>query len=118
MFIPDLLVYILGLGYVLIGAGLGTGLGWYSADLLRLERRRAWLDGATGAGAIATLYVLIALVSRGARVANDDTLGWRGVLLDHLALWAFGLVCLSVVSRYLLVARAPSSRRSRITPGA
>ena len=111
MFFPPLLGTILSIIYVIIGAGIGAALGWYSADLLRLNGRRPWLDAAMGAAAILVLYSLIASMASGARIVNDDTLGWRGSLLDHLLVWAFGLICLAVVSRQLLVMRIRRHRR-------
>ena len=114
MFVPASFALILALIYVLGGALLGAVLGRFSADLLRLARRRAWLDAASGAAAILVLYMLVVALAPGVTIVDDRTLGWRGVLLDHLVVWALGLVCVAVVGRQLWVARA--GRRAREVP--
>ncbi len=115
MFLPASLYLILTLLWILVAALAGAGLGWYSADLLRLERRRAWLDALTGAAAILLLFALVgAVASHGTTtVLNGHTLGRRGILLNHLIAWAIGFVSLSVVGRQLVVVRYRQSPAER-----
>jgi hypothetical protein len=112
MFLPAWLATVFAVLWVLGGALFGVSVGWYSADLMHLDRRRAWLDAAMGASAVVALYLLAGgLASLGTlQVVNDHTLGWRGLLLDHLFVWGLGMICVAVVGRQLLVVR---SRRRR-----
>lgn len=60
-----------------------------------------------GATAHVILFALMAAVTHDVTIVevNNHTLSWRGVLLDHLYLWALGLVCIAVVGRQLVMAR-------------
>jgi hypothetical protein len=106
MFVPASFALVFAVMWVLGGALLGVPLGWVSARLIGLSRSRAWPDAAMGAAtAILAMSALIAAVGRGTRVVDGRTPGWRGILRDHLALWAIGLVWLAVPGRQLVVAR-------------
>ena len=105
MFLPAPFALALGLLWVACGALLGAAIGSVSARLLRLRRPRPRVDAAMGATAILAMYALMAAVASGAQIVDDQTLGWRGILFDHLVLWATGLVSLAVVGRQLVLAR-------------
>jgi len=107
MFMPPLLADLILAAWIVGGALLGASLGWYSADLLNLDRRRAWLDALTGVSAVVALGVVLVAVSSLDTVVQVDgvTLGWRRVLLDHPFVWGVGMVCVAVVGRQLLVVR-------------
>ena len=106
MFFPAFLGPILVLGSLLGGALVGALLGWLTARILRLPRRNSWADAAIGATAHVVLFALVAAATHDVTIVevNNHTLGWRGILLDHLYLWALGLVCIAVVARHFVVA--------------
>jgi hypothetical protein len=106
MFLPASFATVFLVIWVVGGALLGASLGWYSADLLHLHQRRAWLDAAMGASAVLLLFLLVGATAQGGvAIINGQTLGWRGLLLDHLFVWGLGLICIAVIGRQLLVAR-------------
>lgn len=111
MFLPASFALVLAVMWVAGGALLGVALGWVSARLFGLRPSRAGLDAAIGGAAILTMYALMAGLAGGARIADDHTLGWRGILFDHLVLWGTGLVCLAVVGRHFVIVRI--ARRSQ-----
>jgi hypothetical protein len=112
MFIPPLLADLILAAWIVGGALLGASFGWYSADLLNLDRRRAWIDALTGVLAVVALALLLVAVSSLGTVVQVDgvTLGWRRVLLDYPFAWGFGMIVVAVVGRQLLVLR---NRRRR-----
>jgi hypothetical protein len=118
MVTPPLLGDVFLLIWLLGGAALGASLGWYSADLLHLDRRPAWLDAAMGVSGILILFLLVAAVTQGGiEVVDDRTLGWRGLLLDHLIVWGLGTIVVTVVGRQLLVTRRRRARRPNARDG-
>jgi NhaP-type Na+/H+ or K+/H+ antiporter len=107
MFLPGSFLTAILLSWFVGGALLGALLGYFSARLMRLGRRRPWLDAATGAAAVLLLFGLIVVVTRGTTtVINGRTLGRRGIVLDHLIVSGLGTICIAVVGRQLLAARA------------
>jgi hypothetical protein len=100
------------------GAIVGASLGWYSADLLNLDRRRAWFDALTGVSAVVALALLLLAVSSLGTIEQVDgvTIGWRGVLLDHPFGWGIGMIIVAVVGRQLLVVRSRRRRGNGSSP--
>lgn len=118
MFIPPLLGDLILAAWILGGAVLGASLGWYSADLMNLQRRRAWLDALAGVSAVVALALLLIAVSSLGTVVQVDgvTLGWRAVLLDHPFAWGLGMIVVAVVGRQLLVLRIRRRRGDGSSP--
>ena len=120
MFMPSWLAAVILVLWVLGAAILGASLGWYSADLLHMKARRAWLDALTGVAAVAAQMLLLFAVSSLGTVVQVDgvTLGWRSVLLDHPYAWALGMIFVAVVGRQLLVVRLRRRRERGSSPAA
>ena len=107
MFFPQWFGIVFLLVYAIGGALLGALIGWISSSLLRWDGTSRWRDAAMGVSAIFMLCILLAAsVARGTTTSiNGHTLGMRGLVLDHLVLWALGLICLAVLGRQLLGAQ-------------
>jgi hypothetical protein len=103
--------------YLVGGAVLGVLIGWVSSSMLRLHPRSSWRDAAAGATAILVLFTLIAAATARdtTTIVNDQTLGTRGLLLNHVVVWAVGLIGLAVLGRQLVVAHR--TRRVRDNAG-
>jgi len=120
MFMPSWFAVVILVLWILGAAILGASLGWYSADLLHLKRRRAWLDALTGVSSVVALTLLLMAVSSLGTVVQVDgvTLGWRAVLLDHPYAWGLGMIFVAVVGRQLLVVRIRRRREGGSSPSA
>jgi NhaP-type Na+/H+ or K+/H+ antiporter len=117
MFLPGSFLTAILLFWFVGGALLGAVLGYFSARLMRLDRRRPWLDAATGAAVVLLLFALIVVVTRGTTtVINGRTLGRRGIVLDHLIAWGLSTVCIAVVGRQLLAVRVGRRVRNGSLP--
>jgi len=117
MFLPlSILIAILVL-WVAGGALLGALLGHVSAGLLRLDRRRPWLDALAGSVGALLLIGLIGAIARGTTTQiGDHTLGRRGIVLDHVVLWGVSMISLAVLARQLfsVLARRRAGLRAAI----
>jgi hypothetical protein len=106
MFLPGSFLTAILVFWLVGGALLGALLGYFSARLMRLDRRRPWLDAAMGATAVLLLFGLMVLIIDGTTtVTNGRTIGRRGIVLDHLIVWGLSTICIAVVGRQLLVTR-------------
>ena len=117
MFVPPILGTAILVLWFVGGSLLGAFIGYFSSDLLHLDRKRPWLDAVTGAAAMLLLMVLTLLVSRGTTtVINGHTLGRRGIVLDHLLIWGLSMTCLAVVGRQLCAACGQRPVRAHSSP--